>query len=107
MTAPGDGLPGEAWDDATTYYGVGAGWRIRVLRQALRQACADVLRLGGEGAVEHWAPQTADELADGYTEWAEATLLVGEVELEARGQAQGSGGGSAGPAGPGAPSAGG
>jgi hypothetical protein len=90
-------LPGEAWDDATEglerYYGPGAGWRgapnqlrIRVLRWALRRACADVLRLGGEGSGApgegSWAPQTADELADGYTEWAEATLLVGEVELE-------------------------
>lgn len=84
----GEPLPGEAWDDATLateHARSGAGWRIRVLRWALRRACTDVLRLGGEGIVEPWVPQTADELADGYTEWAEArlaTLLVGEVELE-------------------------
>jgi hypothetical protein len=89
-------LPGRAWDDATEdtdSYAVDAVWRIRVLREALRLACVDVVRLSAEGGP---TPLEPPELADAYVETAEARLLLDEVDLEERAQDQGGSGAASG-----------
>ncbi len=79
-------LPGQAWDDACESYGPGAAWRLRVLREALRCACVDVVRLSAEGGP---APLEPHELAATYVETAEARLVLEDLELDAHGSAEG------------------